>query len=228
MKFLSLSLLLLTISYTEVQAQESAIYGGAGFFRLGQASLHRFGEVAGYFAPAQHSTIRNDFVYLGGEGYARINRNIFGGGGYAMASQGINGTSYRAEPFSGGGYLHYGRIVLDRRRFWLYPTIGAGVAMVGLTQSQTQAQANDEYTVMLPNFNAQLGIGADWVALPMGAGENFGGLLLGIRAGYQLSPMSSAWRTTGEVGVAERPRYATNGFYVTLTLGAGGFHQVKQ
>ncbi|MPR31869.1 hypothetical protein [Salmonirosea aquatica] len=64
--------------------------------------------------------------------------------------------------------------------------------------------------------------------LLFGTGENYGGLLLGIRTGYQLSPMSSAWRTSGEVTVTDHPRYATNGFYFTLTLGAGGFHKAAQ
>lgn len=226
MKLLTL-LAILTVASTTALAQETAIYGGAGFFRLGHASLHRFSQAADQFTSAQQPSFGNDFMYIGGEGYARLNRNIVGAGGYAMASRGITGASFRAEPFSGGGYLHYGRIVVDQRRFWLYPIIGLGVAMVGLTQSQTLGQTNDEYTVMLPSFNARLGLGADWVAVPFGAGDNYGGLLLGLRAGCQLSPASSAWRTSGEVAVSDRPRYATNGFYVTLAIGAGGFRKVK-
>ncbi|MPR31870.1 hypothetical protein [Salmonirosea aquatica] len=160
MKLLSL-FILLTVGCTTAMAQESATYGGAGFFRLGHASLHRFSQVADHFSPAQQPALSNNFVYLGGEGYARINRNIIGGGGYAMVNHGIDSHSYRAEPFSGGGYLHYGRILLEHRRFWIYPSIGAGVAMVSLTQSQSQGQAGEEYTVMLPGFNAQVGLGAD-------------------------------------------------------------------
>lgn len=75
---------------------------------------------------------------------------------------------------------------------------------------------------MLPNVNAQIGIGADWLVVAFGEG-GYGGLLLGVRAGCQLSPPSSGWRSTGELSVPDRPRYATNGYFVTLTIGVGGF-----
>lgn len=77
-------------------------------------------------------------MYVGGEGYARLNKYIVGGGGYGMARRSVNSPTYRAEPFSGGGYLYAGRIIVDSRRFWVYPTVGAGFAVVGLNQSQLQ------------------------------------------------------------------------------------------
>lgn len=160
---------------------------------------------------------------MGGEGYARLNKYILGGGGYGMARRSISSPTYRAEPFSGGDYLYAGRIIVNSRRFWVYPTVGVGFALVGLTQSQQQGQTMKESSVMLPNVNAQLGIGADWLVAAFGEGEGYGSLLMGIRAGYQLSPSSSGWRSTGELSVPDRPRYATNGYFVTLTVGVGGF-----
>lgn len=76
---------------------------------------------------------------------------------------------------------------------------------------------------MLPLFNAQLGIGADWLVAALSEGEGYGGVLIGIRAGYQFSPSSSGWRSSGEMSVTAPPRYATNGYFVTLTIGVGGF-----
>lgn len=206
---------------TGVFAQAPRLAGGAGFFRFGYANLNRVGQTLDQFTPA--SGIGNDFVYVGGEGYARLNKYIFGGGGYGAARRSVSRPTYHAEPFSGGGYLYGGWIIIDTRRFWVYPTVGVGVALVGLTQTQQLGQTIKESSVMLPNINAQFGIGADWLVAALGEGEGYGGLLMGIRAGYQLSPSSSGWRSTGELSVPDRPRYATNGYFVTMTLGVGGF-----
>lgn len=202
-------------------AQAPRLVGGAGFFRIGYANLHRFGQTVDLFTPA--SGIGNDFVYVGGEGYARLNKYIFGGGGYGAARRSVSSPTYHAEPFSGGGYLYAGRIILDSRRFWVYPSVGVGIALVGLTQTQQHGQTVKESSAMLPNINAQFGIGADWLVAALGEGEGYGGLMMGVRAGYQLSPSSSGWRSTGELSIPDRPRYATNGYFVTLTIGVGGF-----
>lgn len=207
------------------QAQSPELYGGAGFFRLGYANLHRIGQTLDQFTTVSHVPIGNDFVYVGGEGYARLNKYVLGGGGYGMARHNSATATYRAEPFSGGGYLYIGRVVVDSRRFWLYPTIGAGMAMIGLTQREQQGQLIQESTVMLPSLNAQLGIGADWLMAAWGDQQRYGGLLMGIRAGYQFGPASSGWRSTDEVLLSDRPRYAVSGFFVTLTVGVGAFRR---
>ncbi|MBC8155416.1 MAG: hypothetical protein H7Z72_21215 [Bacteroidetes bacterium] len=216
-----LCFILLLTGFSPAIFAQPRLAGGAGFFRFGYASLNRVGQTLDRFTPA--SGIGNDFVYMGGEGYARLNKYILGGGGYGMARRSISSPAYHAEPFSGGGYLYAGRIIVDTRRFWVYPTLGVGFALVGLTQSQQQGQTIKESSVMLPNVNAQLGIGADWLVAAFGEGDGYGGLLMGIRAGYQLSPSSSGWRSTGELSAPDRPHYATNGYFVTLTVGVGGF-----
>ena len=52
-------------------------------------------------------------------------------------------------------------------------------------------------SAMLSNVNVQIGIRADWLVVAFGEGEGYGGLLLGVRAGCQLSPPSTGWRTIG-------------------------------
>ncbi|MBC3787989.1 hypothetical protein [Spirosoma utsteinense] len=207
-------------------AQSPRLSGGAGFFRLGYARLHQVGQTLDQFTPPQLSGIGNDFVYVGGEGYARLDRFILGGGGYGMARRSLSGPGYHAEPFGGGGHLFLGRILVNSRRLWLYPTVGAGVAVVGITQSQQQGQTTRESSVLLPSLNVQFGVGADWLVAAFTEDDSYGGLLLGMRAGYQLSPSSSGWRSTGELVPPDRPRYATNGYFVTLTIGAGGFRRL--
>ncbi|QIP15132.1 hypothetical protein G8759_22160 [Spirosoma aureum] len=217
----------LFITYTSALAQNTSLYGGAGFFRLGYGNLHQIGQTLAQFTPTQPASSRNDFVYMGGEGYARLDKYILGGGGYGMAQRSISTPGFYASPFSGGGYLYLGRIVVNTRRFWLYPMAGAGMTVVGMTQRELLSSGLQESSVMLPTVNAQFGLGADWLLAAFGEGDTFGGALLGLRAGYQISPYSSGWQTTGDRIIADRPSYSTRGFFVTMTIGVGAFRYVR-
>ncbi|GAB4033145.1 hypothetical protein [Spirosoma gilvum] len=223
---LVLALLLLVESSTAL-AQSAKQYGGAGFFRIGYANLHQIGRTLTQISPSLPSTSGNDFVYVGGEGYARLDKLILGAGGYGMARRSFGSSTYYAEPFCGGGYLYVGRIVVDKPSFWLYPLAGIGGTVVGMTQRQLQGTTTTESSVMLPNINVQLGVGADWKVATFGDYDTYGGVLLGLRAGYQMSPYSTGWQTTGDLLGTDRPRYATNGFFVTLTVGIGAFHHTS-
>ncbi|RIV19832.1 hypothetical protein DYU11_23180 [Fibrisoma montanum] len=206
---------------------QPATYGGAGSFRIGYASLHQVSRVFAQTAPATLAPLGTAFVCMGGEGYARLNKYIVGGGGYGMARRPLTRNTIHAEPFSGGGFLQAGRILLDQPRFWLYPTLGAGFSAIGLTQyEQTPTGEHlNERTVLLTNVNVHLGLGIDWLAVRIDSDdrERYGGVLIGLRVGYQLSPLVS-YRQDDDLGLVEpEPRYATNGYFVTLTVGAGGF-----
>lgn len=207
--------------------QQSARYGGAGFFRAGYAQFHQVSRALESFTPTTMTPLGNDFLCIGGEGYGRLNKYIIGGTGYGMVRRSVVRNSIHARPFSGGGFLHVGRIVVDQPRFWLYPSVGLGFSMIGLTQYEQDpsGQRLHESSVFLPNVNVHVGIGADWLAVPIGGdyGKQSGGILLGVRVGYQLSPLTANWRGDEPAQGREEPRYATNGYYVTLTLGAGGF-----
>lgn len=207
--------------------QKTSLYGGAGFFRIGYANLHQSGRALAAVSSTRLAPLGNDFLCVGGEGYARLNKYVVGGGGYGMARRTMAQNGLRAEPFSGGGLIQAGRIVLDKPRFWLYPSLGAGFSVIGLTQyeqSPTGERLN-ESTVMLPNFNLHLGIRADWLAFRIDSDDRKrnGGLLLGFRAGYQFSPIATNWSGDTETLSATLPRYATNGYFITVVIGAGGF-----
>lgn len=222
-RFRALLLVYLLACTSPLLAQHPGLHGGAGFFQVGYGRLFHFSRTLSAFAPATSGLAGNDFISLGGGGYARLNKAIVGGGGYALIRQGAQQTGYRAEPFGGGGYLYAGRILVDTRRFWAYPMAGAGVSVVGLTQYQQQGQTVRESSVLMPGLSLRLGVGADWLVVAAGDETSHGGLMLGLRAGFQFSPASSGWRSSGDVLATDRPTYATNGFFVTLAIGAGGF-----
>jgi hypothetical protein len=219
-----LPFLFLTTCLVPALAQTPGVTGGAGFFRMGYASLNRAGQTLDQFSRTGQYGLSNDFTCIGGEGYARFNNYIFGGGGFGMRSRSLGSPTYHAEPFGGGGYLYLGRIVVDSPRFWLYPTGGLGLTVLGLTQYQQVGGAIQKSSVALSTVSLQLGVGADWMPLGIDEGGSYGGLLLGLRAGYQISPSSSGWQSIGDVP-SDRPRYATNGFFMSMTIGIGGFRR---
>lgn len=126
-----------------------------------------------------------------------------------------------------GGYPYGDRIVIDQPRFWCYPTLGVGMSIVGLSQRRYVGPVTQESSVMLPSMNLQVGLGADWLLMPFHDGGTTGGLLLGLRIGYQLSPTMSGWQQTGDGMGSDRPRYATNGYFLTLAIGIGGFSRQR-
>ena len=97
----------------------------------------------------------------------------------------------------------------------------------GLSQRRYVGPVTQESSVMLPSMNLPVGLGADWLRVPFHDGETTGGLLLGLRAGYQLSPTMSDWQQTGNWMGYDRPRYATNGYFLTLAIGIGGFSRQR-
>jgi hypothetical protein len=225
--FYNTLLILVSLFGSYSYGQQAARYGGAGFFRIGYANLHQVSKAFSAFTPPSLPSSGNDFVCVGGEGYARLNKYLVGGAGYGMTRRSVSQNSLHADPFSAGGLLQVSRIIVDHRRFWVYPSVGAGFSVIGLTQYELSptGERQHESTVMLPNVNFHVGIGADWLAVSVDDDDRngYGGLLLGIRIGYQVSPLLSNWRSDEQTTVQSGPRYATNGYFVTMTIGAGGF-----
>lgn len=221
------TLLFFLLSLHTSYGQRAACYGGAGFVRVGYANLHQVGQALSTFTSPSLAPLGNDFLCVGGEGYARLNKYIVGGGGYGMARRSVSTNGLHAEPFSAGGLLQVGRILVDHRRFWVYPSVGVGFSVIGLTQYEQgpTGERLRESNVLLPNINVHAGVGADWLAVAVDGndGKSYGGLLIGFRLGYQLSPLIANWHSSETMPAPDGPRYATNGYFVSVTIGAGGF-----
>lgn len=194
--------------------------GGAGFFRTGYMNLREAGATAGRFAPAGFPTMGDGFALAGGEAYYRHNRVIAGLGVMAMQTRTTRFGDVSVERTASTGTLKLGWIIHEGKRWYVYPAIGPGLSTLSLTRHQ----AGQSITIRhLFSYATDISLNADlklsnWSCDP----KQFGGLMLGLRAGYLVSPASAQWKSNSDLGqMASLPTYATNGFYVAVSVGGG-------
>lgn len=200
--------------------------GGAGFFRTGYVNLQGAGATAGQFAPAGFPTMSDDFALAGGEAYYRHNRIIGGLGVMAMQSRTTRSGDVSVERMASTGTIKLGWIIQEGKNWYVYPAIGPGLSTLSLTRHQPDQTITIRH---LFSYATDVSLNADlklnnWNSDP----EDFGGLMLGLRVGYLVSPSSAQWSSNTDLGpVASLPTYATKGFYVAVSLGGGHFRVRK-
>ena len=121
--------------------------------------------------------------------------------------------------------VKWGRIIAENDHSWLYPSVGAGASIIQLT-TYDKVSGNEENiqekTLVSPSFDA--GINADFLLSKINYKEGYYyGWMLGFRAGYRASFNSNNWQDEQVVKPYDKPYYANNAFYVTITIGGGSF-----
>jgi hypothetical protein len=53
--------------------------------------------------------------------------------------------------------------------------------------------------------------------------KRYGGIILGLRAGYRTSFSSNAWMDGNWNKLDNMPSYTNNSFYLSISVGSGGF-----
>ncbi|MDB5241025.1 MAG: hypothetical protein JWP57_1650 [Spirosoma sp.] len=135
-----------------------------------------------------------------------------------------SGNEY-AEGYTYFGHAKFGWVVLQGARYWIYPTLGlgtSGLAMTTYTKTNQDRQYQQNRYLSRPSFD--VGLNADYLlSRSRTTDQRFGGLLLGLRAGYQISQQGSDWRNDKNDRLPNLPTYGNKGYYVALTFGGGGF-----
>lgn len=220
-QYLAFVALLLWASTADAQR----IKGGAGFVKVGVANASGAGTVFDQLAPTGVSGFSDQFYLLGGEGYYRTGHIVLALDGHIGAqnvrSSGIN----NGEGFTYVGHAKVGLIVNQGARYWIYPTVGLGtaaLAMTTYTKIGSDVENRQNRYLYRPSF--EIGLNADYLlSKSRTTDQRFGGLLLGLRAGYHISQQSSSWRNDANDRLPNLPAYANKGYYVTLTIGGGRF-----
>ena len=203
------------------------IEGVAGSLKFGYMHAPSSGNTLNKIAPAGITGFDDNYFTFGAEAYYRKFKNIYTVEG-TVVGQGryANNTAY-AEPYCGAAHGKWGRIVAENDHSWLYPSIGAGASFLQLT---TYEKANgkvvniQEKTLVSPSFD--VGINADFLLSKINYKEGYYfGWILGIRAGYRASFSSDNWKDEQVVKPYDKPRYANNAFYFTVTIGGGSFNR---
>lgn len=222
-KILLLTILLL---WTSVAAAQR-IKGGAGFVKVGITNAPGAGLVLDQIAPVGVSGFSDQFYVLGGEGYYRTGNIVLALDGHISAQNArSSGTNY-GEGYTYFGHAKLGWIVGQGARYWVYPTVGFGtaaLAMTTYTKTGNDAKAENRQNRYLYRPSFDIGLNADYLLSKSRTTDpRFGGVLLGLRAGYHISQQSSSWRNDANDRLAGLPSYGNRGYYVTLAIGGGGF-----
>ena len=183
------------------------------------------GTVLDQIAPTGVSGFSNQFYLLGGEGYYRTGNIILGlDGSVGAQTARSSGNSY-GEGYTFYGHAKFGWVVKQGARYWVYPTVGLGSSTLGMTtytKAGGDSQDRQNRTIFRPSLD--VGLNADYLlSKARTTDQRFGGLLLGLRAGYHVSSQGNDWRNDTNDRLSNLPTYTNKGYYLTLTIGGGGF-----
>ena len=90
------------------------------------------------------------------------------------------------------------------------------------TKTGSDAANGQNKYLYRPSFD--VGLNADYLlSKSRTTDRRFGGVMLGLRAGYHISQESSGWRNDDNDQLSNLPAYTNKGYYVTLATGGGRF-----
>jgi hypothetical protein len=197
------------------------INGIAVFSKMGYTSLSRSASSLDKIAPPC-SGFSHNFIAFGGEGYYRRNKIIIALDANIGFQKAKSSCIERAEVFSGAAYARLGRIIAEKKHYWIYPSIGAGVAAVDVnTYGNDEAPNLKNKLHYSPSFD--IGFNADFIMRKIPDQEDFGTMLIGLRTGYRASIKNKTWRDNNNNRLSNMPSYRQNEFYIMLTIGSGVF-----
>jgi hypothetical protein len=225
MKKVVISLLLLIMA-TAIYSQE--LEGMAGFFRIGYTHSSAVSKTMSAIAGNGITGFSDDFILVGAEINYRYDPDVIIIEGYIASQDNCSNENRYAEPFIVAGHLKYGRVICCGSNYWVYPAIGGGASMTGLTTYEKingESTAKENVSVFSPSFDVSLS-GNLLFAKREQLEKSYGGLIMGCRIGYHTSFKNDHWYNDSGSRVANMPSYSNKGFYVTLAIGAGGFRKI--
>ena len=204
--------------------------GGMGYSMLGTSflNLHDFNlklESHGY--PA----VKGNFFSVGGGGHGIINNKfIIGGEGHSLLGESKSSGTYTSSLMVRYGFFDLGYIVYSIGDLRLYPLLGLGLGDMKFKISEKLTSFSFDDILDTPNrsseiskssFLINLAVGFDYFIKLAEDEHGRGGFLLGLRAGYCVSPFNSSW-SIGDIEISGVPDLGFAGPYIRLMIGGGG------
>lgn len=205
--------------------------GGRGYFMFGGSKIDIENLNSG-LENAGYSTFSDRFISFGGGGYGIIKRIIIGGEGHGLIGEEATNESTKTSISGGYGFFDVGYLLYSTDAFNLYPLLGIGGGGVNLKIVERSTPSFED-VLENPNRNAELSTGGFLIDLGFGAdylyklGEDEGeegGLALGLRMGYTLTPIKSSWDMDG-IDVSDGPDTGVTGPYIRFMIGGGGMNR---
>lgn len=166
---------------------------------------------------AQGMHLRRRFI-IGAEGAAAVGpRDDTGDGLYHTRMTGAYGT------------LNFGYAAVDRNNWLVYPLIGIGAGGIQYSITPTSSSTFNDVLVD-PGRSSRMTTASMVVALRAGVQYNFrmrsrrtpmmiGGLSIGLRGGYNFTPLRGTWREMDAAAITNGPDASLAGPQLVLTIG---------
>lgn len=205
--------------------------GGSGYVMLGWSTPNLDALNAGLRAQG-YATFSDPVLSFGAGGHLYFNRILFGGEAHGLKI--TNGTvstlrgEYKTVLDGAFGFFSLGYLALPHDRLQIYPMLGFGGGVIRL-RIETKTAPSFEEVLNDPGRSAELSNGGLLFNLGLGVDSWFGihrerrdlsGVVLGLRAGYILTPVARDWYLH-EKKIRGGPEYDFSGPYVRLLLGLG-------
>ena len=204
--------------------------GGMGYSIFGRSFL----DLKDFNAKLEsngYSAITENFFSVGGGGHGIIkNKFIIGGEGHSLLGGGTTVGTYENSLIINYGFLDFGYIIYSVGELRLYPLIGLGGGGMKFKISEKLTSLSFDDILDTPDRNSEiskssfllnLAFGLDYLLKFAEDEKGRGGMLLGLRAGYCVSPFKSNWNM-GEIEISGVPDLGFTGPYIRLMIGGGG------
>jgi len=223
-------------SFAQDEAPQSVVeQGGMGYGMFG-TSIIDMSDLNAVLVRNGYSELSDSYFSVGGGGHSIINNKwIIGGEFHSLLGEEVQSGEFTTSMYIVHGFASVGYTVFQIQGLRLYPLIGIGGGAMNLTIKEKPASLSiDEVlddpqrgvTLTAGGFLINVAVGADYF-LQFGQDETGrGGMMLGLRAGYTLSPVKGGW-AVDELEVTGAPKMGITGPYIRLMIGGGGFETKK-
>ncbi len=203
---------------------------GAGQMDTGE--LNTILEKAGYSVVTRSplNDMSNSYISFGLGTHGVINGVLIGWELNGLTSRETTNaaSTYRVTLGGGYGFVNVGYLAYSMEGLDIYPMLGIGGGGVHLrmasrrTLSFPQVVASPDQAVDLNTggFLLNPSLGLDYMLSLSGDEKRENGVILGLRLGYVLSPLTGAWKMD-QTDVVGGPQASVAGPYVRLTVGLG-------
>jgi hypothetical protein len=214
------------IIYGDEAARES---GGMGYSMFGNSTIG-ISDLNAQLESKGYARLSDSYFSVGGGGHGIVNSKwILGGEGHTLLGEGVTSRGFESSINVTYAFFDVGYIVYSIKDFSLYPLVGIGAGgmnfniaeeatALSLGEVLDDPQRGVELTT--GGFLLNLAIGIDYLLTLGKDEEGRGGLLLGIRAGYTLSPSQGSWMMD-DIEISGAPEIGITGPYIRFMFGGG-------
>jgi hypothetical protein len=213
---------------TKPQAKQD---GGMGYSMFGRGTID-ISDLNSKLESKGYSTMSDNFFSAGGGGHRIFSSGlIIGGEGHAVLGDEVTSGNNKHSVNVGYGFLNLGYIVYSVQELRFYPLLGLGVGGMTFTIKEDVTSLTLDDILDNPGRKAEISTGGFLINLAFGIDyllkfaedeTGKGGMLLGLRAGYTISPVKGDWNMD-DLEISGAPKIGITGPFIRLMIGGGGF-----